>query len=30
MDSLLNQEIDFYGYDKSNSDAPPSEYAKDI
>jgi arsenate reductase len=29
MDSLLNQEIDFYGYDKSNSDAPPSEYAKE-
>lgn len=28
IDNLLNNKKDFYGFDKSNSDAPPNAYAK--
>lgn len=29
IDNLLNNKKDFYGFDKSNSDAPPNAYAKE-
>lgn len=29
IDNLFKKETSFYGYDKSNSDAPPNEYAKE-